>query len=448
MNKTLYHSIIYRVAAMVLTSLAMAFAAVYFHQWAIVAVGFVLLVGLAISTIQALNSTNQQISYFFSAIRNEDSTLHFPVMTKNKVVNELNSSMNRLNELISEAKMQNRSQEQYYQTILEHAATGLLTYDERGNILLANSAARRLLGCDPLTHLLQLEKVQEGLSHAFENIKTKGHKLLNITNERGSMQLSVRATTMVAHDQHLTLLSIQDIRSELDEKETESWIRLIRVLTHEIMNSIAPITSLSETMLGYYVARDDARSPAEISEAVIGNTIKGLSVIQERGKGLVNFVDSYRKLTHLHNPVYRNFNLQLFLEKTKLLLCSELNFNRVNFSINLQKPDMMLNADENLMSQVIINLVRNSWEALRNREDGNIALKAFVNENQQTVISVVDNGPGIPPELLDKIFVPFFTTRENGSGIGLSLSRQIMRLHGGSLTVQSVSGRTSFVIVL
>ena len=448
MSKTLYHLIIYRVTAMLLTALAIAFAALYFHQWAIVAVGFILLAGLAFSTAHALNRTNEQISYFFNAIRNEDSTLHFPVMTKSKVINELNSSMNRLNELISEAKMQNRSQEQYYQTILEHAATGLLTYDERGNILLANSAARRLLGCEPLTHMLQLEKVQEGLSVEFEKVKTKGHKLLHLTNERGSMQLSVRATSMVARDQHLTLLSIQDIRNELDEKETESWIRLIRVLTHEIMNSIAPITSLSETMLGYYIASDEPRRPVEISEAMIGNTIKGLSVIQERGKGLVNFVDSYRKLTHLHNPVYKNFNLQLFLEKTKLLLCSELNFNRVNFSVNLQNPDMMLNADENLLSQVIINLVRNSWEALRNQDDGDIAIKAYANDNLQTVIEVIDNGPGIPASLLDKIFVPFFTTRENGSGIGLSLSRQIMRLHGGSLTVQSAPGRTSFVIVL
>ena len=448
MSKTLYHLITYRVTAMLLTALAIAFAAVYFQQWAIVALGFVLLVGLAFSTAHALNRTNEQISYFFNAIRNEDSTLHFPVMTKSKVINELNSSMNRLNELISEAKMQNRSQEQYYQTILEHAATGLLTYDERGNILLANSAARRLLGCEPLTHMLQLEKVQEGLSVEFEKVKTKGHKLLHLTNERGSMQLSVRATSMVARDQHLTLLSIQDIRNELDEKETESWIRLIRVLTHEIMNSIAPITSLSETMLGYYIASDEPRRPVEISEAMIGNTIKGLSVIQERGKGLVNFVDLYRKLTHLHNPVYKNFNLQLFLEKTKLLLCSELNFNRVNFSVNLQNPDMMLNADENLLSQVIINLVRNSWEALRNQDDGDIAIKAYANDNLQTVIEVIDNGPGIPASLLDKIFVPFFTTRENGSGIGLSLSRQIIRLHGGSLTVQSVPGQTSFVIVL
>ena len=191
MNKTLYHSIIYRVTAIVLTSLVMAFAAVYFKQWPLVAAGFVVILAQAVSAVHALNRTNQQISYFFNAIRNEDSTLHFPIRTGSKVVNELNSSMNRLNELISEAKMQNRSQEQYYQTILEHAATGLLTYDDRGNILLANSTARRLLGCEPLTHLQQLEKIQEGLSLEFEKIKTSGHKLLQLTNERGSMQLSV-----------------------------------------------------------------------------------------------------------------------------------------------------------------------------------------------------------------------------------------------------------------
>jgi len=448
MNKTLYHSIIYRVIAIVLTSLAMAFAAVYLQQWAIVAVCLLLLILQAVSAVHTMNRTNQQISYFFNAIRNEDSTLHFPIRTKNKVVNELNSSMNRLNELISEAKKQNRSQEQYYQTILEHAATGLLTYDDKGNILLVNSTARRLLGCEPLTHLQQLEKAQEGLSIEFENIKTTGHKLFHLTNERGSMQLSLRATSMVAHGQHLTLLSIQDIRNELDEKETESWIRLIRVLTHEIMNSIAPITSLSETMLGYYIGKEGPRLSPEINESVIGNTIKGLSVIQERGKGLVNFVDSYRKLTHLHTPEYNTFSVMSFLDKTKLLLCSELDFSKVEFSINLQEPDMTINADENLMLQVIINLVRNSWEALRNQENGMIMIKAYNNDSLHTTIEIIDNGPGIPADLLDKIFVPFFTTRENGSGIGLSLSRQIMRLHGGSLTVQSVTGHTIFAIVL
>jgi nitrogen fixation/metabolism regulation signal transduction histidine kinase len=395
-----------------------------------------------------LNHTNRQISYFFNAIRNEDSALHFPIRTKNKVVNELNSSMNRLNELISEAKMQNRSQEQYYQTILELAATGLLTYDDRGNVLLANSTARRLLGCEPLTHLQQLEKVQEGLSAEFEHVKTTGHKLVNLTNERGSMQLSLRSTSMVAQDQHLTLLSIQDIRNELDEKETESWIRLIRVLTHEIMNSIAPITSLSETMSGYFIGKDGPRMPLEIDDVTIRNTIKGLGVIQERGKGLVGFVNSYRRLTHLHTPEYTTFNLLTFLDKTKMLICAELDFSKVKFSINLQTPEMALTADENLLLQVIINLARNSWEALRDEDNGMIMIQAAENDNHQTVIEIIDNGPGIPAELLDKIFVPFFTTRENGSGIGLSLSRQIMRLHGGSLTVQSIPGRTCFSIVL
>jgi len=235
----------------------------------------------------------------------------------------------------------------------------------------------------------------------------------------------------------IVLLSIQDIRNELDEKETASWIKLTRVLTHEIMNSIAPITSLSETLAGYYIGEDGPRAPEEMNKQTIANTIKGLTVIQERGKGLVNFVDAYRKLTHLPKPDCKMLNLNDFLEKVKLLLSAEPNFYRIEFSITPVEESIILFIDENLFSQVIINLVRNSFQALNGQKNGVIKIMASKNTNGTTTINIIDNGPGIPAEILDEIFVPFFTTRENGSGIGLSLSRQIIRLHGGNLKVIS-----------
>jgi len=439
---------ILRIAFLLITALLMAFLTVHYDQWIYLLIGVLLLGWQTASLIYAINRTNRQLAFFFDSIRNDDSSLHFAEIKGNKAINELNSSMNRLNELIQKAKINNRIQEQYYETILEHAATGLMSLDERGNILLANSAAKKLFGCDPLTHILQLERIEKGLSTEVENIRQSGQKLVTITNERGSSQLSIRATSIVAKNKNVTLLSIQDIRNELDEKETESWIRLIRVLTHEIMNSIAPITSLSETMAGYFETSEGPRKPEEIDSQIISNTIKGLSVIRERGTGLVNFVDSYRKLTHLHNPARKTVDLALFLDKVKILLCNDLNFSHTNLSISLQKPGMKIHVDENLFSQVIINLVHNSWEALEKQENGRIHIRALVAENLQTVIEVIDNGPGIPPELLDQIFVPFFTTRDNGSGIGLSLSRQIMRLHGGTLTVQSRPGHTCFELMV
>jgi two-component system, NtrC family, nitrogen regulation sensor histidine kinase NtrY len=447
-NKTIYYNIAIRVSCIALTAFAACFLAFVFHQWLLAALGILLLIWQTGSVIYSLNRTNRQIAFLFNAIRNEDSTLHFPLKTGNRALDELNSSMNRLNDIIGTAKMQYRIQEQYFETIIEQAATGLLTFDSKGHVLLSNSATRRYLGLEPFTHISQLEKVEKGLSKVFHELDPNAHKLVNITNERGSMQLSLRATAMVIKNANVTLVSIQDIRNELDEKETESWIRLIRVLTHEIMNSIAPITSLSETISGYFETDGEIKKLEQINEGIINNTVKGLKVIRERGSGLVKFVESYRKLTHLHEPTCKTVGLQLFMDKVKLLLCSELNFNNISLSIQLQSDDMTVFADENLLSQVIINLVRNSWEALQNQENGKIQIKANKLPNNHTRLEVMDNGPGIPAELLDKIFVPFFTTREHGSGIGLSLSQQIIRLHGGNLSVKSQPGKTCFEVII
>lgn len=438
-SSKIYKSIIFRVSLIVLTALVAAWAAETVHQWILFGALMLLLCWEGYALAYSLNEINRKIAFFFDAIRNEDTTLTFPE-TGSRSMNELSVSMNRLNQIIRDTKKQIRQQEQYYETILEHASTGLLSFDERGNILLTNSAARHLLNCEPLTHITQLERVEKGLSTIFEQMHHTDNKLINISNERGSLQLLLRSTSMMLKNKKIVLLSIQDIRNELDEKETASWIKLTRVLTHEIMNSIAPITSLSETLAGYYMGESGPISPEEMNKQTIANTIKGLTVIQERGKGLVNFVDAYRKLTHLPKPNCKMVNLNDFLEKIRLFLSADPNFYRVDFSIEPIKQPIMLFIDENLFSQVIINLVRNSLQALSEQEDGIIKIIASKNTNGNTAINIIDNGPGIPAEILDEIFVPFFTTHENGSGIGLSLSRQIIRLHGGNLKVISRQG--------
>ena len=447
MNKYIYYNIVFRILGIVLTALIASMLTFHLNQWLYLVLGVCFLIWQTISAIYAMNRTNRQITFFFDAIRNEDSTLHFPIKTGNRAIDELNVSMNRLNDVIGSVKMQNRTQEKYFGSIIEHAATGLLTFDENGHILIANSASRRLLALDPLTHISQLEKVEKGLSLEFKELSQERYKLVRITNERGSLQLSLRATAMTINTKNVTLISIQDIRNELDEKETESWIRLIRVMTHEIMNSIAPITSLAETVSGYFADGDEIKKCDDLDEKIIRNTVAGLKVIRERGSGLVKFVESYRQLTHLHEPIRKNVDLQLFMEKVKLLLSSELNLNKTALAINFQNQGMKIFVDENLFSQVIINLVRNSYEALQGQANGMIQINTYKSTNNQTVMEVIDNGPGIPTELLDQIFVPFFTTRESGSGIGLSLSRQIIRKHNGTLSVKSQPGNTCFELV-
>lgn len=410
--------------------------------------GVLLILVSAFDLHKQVNRTRRDLTYFFEAIRNEDSSLLFPLKSGSRSGDLLHESMNRLNRLISEAKQKNRIQEQYYETILEHAAAGLLTIDGMGHVRMANTAARQLLGCDPLTHLRQLDRIAPGLSGDLAGVPANGKKLIEIQHERGRRQLSVRTATMVIHQENLTLYSIQDIHHELDAKETESWIRLIRVLTHEIMNSIAPITSLSETMAGYFEQASGPRRPEEMDNQVIANTIKGLSVIRERGKGLINFVDSYRKLTHLPEPRLVMTDVEPFFDNVRLLVLPDLDSRNIQLRISVEETGLRMHADQNMLLQVILNLVKNSCEALEGQQNPLIILKAGRADDAQIRLSVEDNGPGIPSELLDKIFVPFFTTRETGSGIGLSLSRQILRLHGGNIHVNSRPGCTIFELTM
>ncbi|MBK6285048.1 MAG: GHKL domain-containing protein [Draconibacterium sp.] len=239
------------------------------------------------------------------------------------------------------------------------------------------------------------------------------------------------------------MVAIQDIKNEMETKELESWIKLIRVLTHEIMNTIAPITSLSQTISGYF-KNLDGKIP---DQKTIGNTVKGLEIINERGNGLISFVENYRQLTRLPQPQKKKIVVNRFLESTVTLLQVDPKNEKTQIEWDCKPAELEIVADEKQIAQVLINLVKNAEEALKNQENGKISIKAEINKNDRTQISVIDNGLGIPGDLLDKIFVPFFSTKENGSGIGLSLSRQIMQMHGGTLKVESQPQRTSFTIV-
>jgi signal transduction histidine kinase len=239
----------------------------------------------------------------------------------------------------------------------------------------------------------------------------------------------------------MVILSLQDIKHELDEKELESWMKLIRVLMHEIMNSITPITSLSETLSNLYSKGDSPVFPEQITNKTIATTLQGLNVIKEQGKGLMSFVESYRKLTRVPEPDKKLFKVVDLMNRVGILYNSLEKSEQIKLSFSVKNPDLEIYADQNMISQVLINLVKNALEANENNSSGRISLVAELNNSQKAEICVIDNGPGISEENLDKIFVPFFTTRQNGSGIGLSISKQIMRVHGGNLKVRSIPGK-------
>jgi two-component system, NtrC family, nitrogen regulation sensor histidine kinase NtrY len=440
-SKNLYVSIVLRVFLIVLMSCLLSYFVVIIKSFRFSIICIVIITILTVNLISYLNSTNKKIRFFFDSVRNDDSNLFFPFEISNTPLSNLYQSMNKVNNQIQQLKIENRQQEQYFGTLLEHLATGIITYNDKGFILHANSSAKKLLSLDVLTHLTQIERKDRKLYNAINSIKPFERRLIAISAEDGEIQLSLKATSIKTNDNELVILSIQDIKNELDEKEIESWMKLIRVLMHEIMNSITPITSLSESLSSIYSEGGKPVSPGQVNVKTIATTLQGLNVIKEQGKGLMSFVESYRKLTRVPEPERKLFRVADLMTRVQILYNSLENSDRMKLSVSLNNSELEIFADQNLISQVLINLLKNALEANENNLKGKIRIEATPGYNGHPEICVIDNGPGISEDNIDEIFVPFYTTRQNGSGIGLSISRQIMKAHGGNLKVRSIPGQ-------
>lgn len=435
-SRSIYWQLIFRVVLLAVTAVGMAF--VYFQQRYILS-AFLLIV-LVVQTyllIQYINQTNRKIAYFFDAIKNEDFTLRFPEKLSVKSLEELNHSLNMLNVMIQDIHLKKQAQEQYYQEIIKQADIGILTFNKKGHILFANRKIEELFDYTPLNHIKQLSQVDDKLYSLFAELKPFERKLIQLTNEREKQQIALKSTSTTLNNEALILVVAQDIHQELDEKETDSWVRLIRVLTHEIMNTITPITSISESVLKYFKTNKGLIPLAEFTENHIKNTAKGLEVIKEQGSDLMEFVQSYRSFLSLPKPDKALVSAHRLLDKIKVLMSQENEHHHISFEIEANPNDLELYIDEKQISQILINLSKNAFQSLGDQEGGAIKISAGISKDHKKYISVWDNGPGIPPDLIEEIFVPFFTTKNTGTGIGLSLSKQIMHLHGGSMTVIS-----------
>jgi two-component system, NtrC family, nitrogen regulation sensor histidine kinase NtrY len=440
-SKNLYLNLMIRIFLLVILSVIAGYLIATGKSPRFSLICFVAVIIITANLITFLNATNKKIRYFFDSVRNDDSNLFFPVEEKNKTVKEIYRNMNRINEQIQKLKIENRNQEQYFRTLIEHLAIGIITFNNKGFILHSNSSAKKLMETDVLTHIKQLERIDKKLYQTVNSIKPSERKLVPMKTERGEIQLSLKAASLRTNNDEFVILSVQDIKNELDEKEVESWMKLIRILMHEIMNSITPITSLSESLSHIYSKEGRPVPPDQINTKTIATTLQGLNVIKEQGKGLMLFVESYRKLTRIPVPDKRLFRVADLFNRLEILYDSKGKNIKTGLSFSMKDPDLEIFADQNLISQVLINLVKNAQEAIENIPEGKVLISAETSSDLHPEICVSDNGPGIPAENLDEIFVPFFTTRQNGSGIGLSISRQIMRVHGGNLRVLSVPGR-------
>ncbi len=439
MSKNLYAKIILDVVLVVAICFVFAWLYIISRQVVYIVAGSVFAFVVAYRLVRVLNSTNEKLGYFLEAVKNENSMLTFPQNAKNRVLVNVYKQLSNINAQIQQLKIESRQQEQYLQTLIENTATGIVTFNDKGFIIHANSAAKKMLGLHIFTHIRQLQKIDEKIFNIFSTIKPSEQRLTSLITEKNEVEISIKATSFVTAKDTLTIVALYDIKNELDERELESWMKLIRVLMHEIMNSISPIISLSDTLQKHYLTAENSPIDAtQVNQSLVNITNKGLHVINEQSKGLISFVESYRKLTRLPAPDKKLFTFNSFAEKIHLIFNALGNTGNIVFNIHYKPDDMEMYADESMISQVVVNILKNAVQANMQNKNARISVVAGMGNNGKPYITISDNGPGIPAELLDQIFVPFFTTRESGSGIGLSLSKQIMRAHGGSLNVYSV----------
>ena len=348
----------------------------------------------------------KKVTFLFDAIDNGDFSFNFPTEKGFKEDKILHQSLNRIKLFLQHTREEQMDREKYYEQILNAVDTGILVVDSHDNILQHNQAALRLLDTDVLTHMNQV----------------KG----KLKDEH----LAKHETQAMLKDKHVRIIALSDVSHELSNQEVDSWIKLIRVLTHEIMNTITPVTSLSETLLTRVTEDKDLK--------------QGLETIHKTGTELLAFVNNYRRFTHVPQPQPALFYVEPFLERMALLCNHEV-------EIEVSPKDLLVYADESLLSHVVTNLLKNAVEAFREKEKLSfIRLKAYANAQESIIIDVSNNAGLIPEDVASHIFIPFFTTKPEGSGIGLSLSRQIMRVSGGSLSLHQdkAQGITTFRIII
>lgn len=451
--KRFYLVVLAYMAVMILFALAFAFSFGRDLTYSVVSLFGIVL--LSISFGVWLNRTNKKLAFFFSAVRNEDTSLFFPEGVGFANEKLLNKSLNELNNSLKNARINIELQEKFYKSIMEGIRTGVISFYKNGVVEFTNPEIKRMFGLDHISHINKLQNIDPKLVELLDKIESGDQKRINVKVNHNLLSLAVHSQTIILQKREVKIVTLQDIKSELDMHEMDSWQKLIRILNHEIMNSVAPITSLSSTLSGFYKSGDNQRSPELITPKIISDTIRGLNIIEDHGKGLIHFIESYRSLTQLPKPEFTRVNVKEFFERITILVnCnfdSEVHRNEVMplITTSVAPDDLALMADDKLLAQVFINVVKNSIEAFgKCREGDKITINGAKNLDGRIVLTIKDNGPGMDTDTLEKIFVPFFTTKESGSGIGLSLSRQIIRIHNGNITCDSDPGKGTTISMI
>jgi nitrogen fixation/metabolism regulation signal transduction histidine kinase len=439
MFKSIQYTLYIYTALLIVAVAVTTFA--FVKQGYVYAVPGVILILICLSALsKCYQRYNQNILFLLNALDNGDYSFHFAETKLSTREKEMNRMMNRIKEILANARKEVIENEHFLSLILESVSTGIIIMDDRGIVQKVNQSAMEMFGLPVFSHVNQLQSVDETYPALFHKLKAGDSVQIVLPTEKEELSISLQVSQIKLKRGMMRIITLNNIGNELEMKEMESWIRLIRVMTHEIMNFIAPITSLSETMQFLYQTEDDV-------QALKQNTLETFETINTTASGLLSFVDSYRKITSVPKPEKRNVNLNALIDKVIKLHEQQLQEKGIEWSNRLPKT-IAIQADENLITQVVMNLLKNAIEAIEPNNHGKILLTGKQTPDKIT-LHIANSCQPIPPEILPHIFIPFFTTKSTGSGIGLSISRYIMRLHGGKLQhSRSKDGMTVFSVIL
>src|SRR4051794_20494389 len=382
----------------------------------------------------------EEVEQFVESVHYRDFSRYFDVKHAPLELQPLRKGFNEINTTLKVISKEKETQYQYLQKILELVDTGILSYEmESGTVVWMNEALKRLLQVPYLRTIHSLAKRDWNLYHEVMSLPFGENVIATAHPDKTAFKVLLSATAFQTEGKKYKLIAFQNVNEALDETESKAWQRLLSVMTHEIMNSVAPISSLSDTLKNMLNNSREAVSPA--NRPAFEDLELGIDTIKRRSEGLLKFAETYRNLNKITTLNLKKVYIRDLFENLHLLMQPTLDQKNIELEIILKDPDLMMEADTNLIEQVLINLIVNAVEAVKEKEEPRIMLSAYYTTKNKTVIKVSDNGTGMPEELLDKIFIPFFSTKKTGSGIGLSLCKQIVMLHKGTLQVQSLEGK-------
>lgn len=423
---------LFRLLISVFCLIGLVVAAVVLYQHDIrvmLIIVLLLIVRIIFAIVRNYRRYSENLYFLIKAIENEELSFNFNEGFSSQYDRQTNKYLNKIKHLILRIRQEAIDREKYYETILDRVNNGIIITNTQNSVIQCNSAALKLLGIHKLLHLNNLVYVAEGIEVKMKSLLPNASCTITLQNEKETININIRLSVVEYGKRTYKVFLLNNISNELEQAEIESWSRLTRVLTHEIMNSISPIVSISDAIM-------TTDNPEHIKE--------GLSVINSTSKTLIKFVENYRSVSRVPNPVMKAFNVRNLFDNCKLLYSTD-KYPNISIQCTITPDNLLIYADETLIFQILSNLVKNGIESI-GTDTGEIQMNAYCKENGETLIEVYDTGAPIPREVAEQIFVPFFTTKDSGSGIGLSLSRQIMKLHNGTISLIQTKEKKGFVL--